>query len=461
VGCSLADATREVVDDEGITTKEWQEEQSERGNGVQADELTPYEILENSAEERNKARTSVVPNDYTEDTLFRETDDFIEIRDDKLFKEMFHNSIPRFEIISNPEIESFENWKPEPFEKDGRLTKVWERKTPMCVGESGVVYPNFWLFNCEEEVFGYDPIENKELDTQDQLGKTIFIDDKQKLTIRSLDRDEADYDSIAMMDFEGNIHWSLRELNARDPRYIVCGKWLIIGHDNVGYCIYDLENLEFATCLSCTNDDSINYFNYVQVFNDKYFWSLWTDILAYDRILYRINPETLEVLRYDIERPQRVSLVDGKLMIISNDSKSIYITDPETGVLENELKLEDHISGAEFTAISPSDHPFVCEVAEKEKYIFNPFNPGNSFKVDYHIDTSYYNEGMWYGWHNYYGYDGKSIYGINTYSGKRTWEIPMSEFPEAADSEYFDIDVVAIDECGVMVEGHTLYRHFK
>jgi outer membrane protein assembly factor BamB len=401
-------------------------ENSTTANNERFDGIIDEEIQQTASEieqEQNLIEdtfVSAIPEGYPEDTLLRTTNDFV-----------IEDSAYKFECYSEDSIDEFVEDKINFITDNVMLEEKWQwvvdDREPTINGYSlyarGNIYPDLWSIRVDEETKYLDPETLNETESKAML-EPLFTDEKTGLSLSysGINNREGE---IVLSDTTGKKYWKLETIYSGNFSFHIVGNYFIDGRDNYGFQISDIINKEPKARVFCTNDDTINYYNYSSIYSNTYFWTIWTDIMGTERKLYRINPSTLEILSYEISIPEKAFFIQGTIYVMNRDRNKLLAIDPETGVITQKINLHDYFPDAKFTCSPATDHPFICK-KDDEKYIFNPIDTKLSYKLDYQIRYSNYRSGIWQGWSNFYGLDKDYIFGVDTFTGEKTWMVDIS-----------------------------------
>ncbi len=346
---------------------------------------------------------------------------------------VIEDSVYKFECYSEDSIDEFVEDKINFITDNVMLEEKWQwvvddRESTIngySLYARGNIYPYLWSIRVDEETKYLDPETLNETESEAIL-EPLFTDEKTGLSLSYSDINNREGE-IILSDTTGKKYWRLETTSSRNFSFHIVGNYFIDGTDDYGFQITDIINKEPRARVYYTNNDSINFYNRNPVYSDKYFWVICndTDIMDTERKLYRINPGTLEILSYEVSAPEKAFFIQGILYVMNKDRNELLAIDPETGIITQEINLHDYFPGASFTCSPATDHPFICK-KDGEKYIFNPINTELSYKLDYQISCSNYRSGIWLGWDNFYGVDKDHIFGVDTFTGDKTWMVDIS-----------------------------------
>ncbi|MCK5744413.1 MAG: hypothetical protein KAH30_06695 [Caldisericia bacterium] len=384
-------------------------------------------------------RVSKLPNE----SILLPTDDF----------ELITENLPK-PIISNPapEKDNFNPWMPDNFQGIGKLTLQWERKDFRKRIAGGYDYDVGFFSHPSGWCFGktiVNPANNKPIKGNTIPAKVLLnIENKTYYTYDETNPLFSAGGTTAIRtlhEYNGDAIWKLEMPTSNPTRVFFLSNLMVVMMSGDGIYGYDIATGQARWKLAHKHLDTDGFLK-KPVLTEKYFWFFAYDSAGND-YLYRAQllGEDVELLRYNLENPDRVRITDEYLYIITDKQKTLLEIGIDDGVLVDTYQIEDYIPDAELWGSLHLEHPFWCYTPDAN-HIFNPNKPDKPIRVEGHLREVRRNTYKWQGWDNYWGEDEDTIYGLDTKTGERTWWIPLDELGD-------DAEVLIADWRGVLI-GH-------
>ncbi len=353
--------------------------------------------------------------------------------------------------IGEPRNIPLEPYQPKPLLYKGQLKKVWSKNNNLKEEHAsgyGVTSDNFedgWQIQNGSDSGLYDPVTGKKIgarfryDILDEKNKIAFVENRGLLTPK-------EHKMLVNVDSGGEI-WSL-SLNEKDnwifskneSVYYMGTLDIVLTKVNVWTGIPDWELKRDRTGLFFGRYACIN--RYVFIEGDE-----WLD--PRQDYLYRINPETLEIMKVDVKNYCTFFIDDGKLYAISEEGKVLTEMDPETCVPSKTFKIDEYIKGGILKLVEDPNVAFLGVVSKNGNFIFNLKEPKNPIPIqgptNNYLYTKTGNKMM-----NHHGLlvTKEKMYGIDFETGEQYWWIDKADLGLEKGESY---DVLECDWRGVLV----------
>ena len=353
--------------------------------------------------------------------------------------------------IGEPRNAPLEPYEPKPLLYKGQLKKIWSKNNNLKKEHAsgyGVTSDNFedgWQIQNGSDSGLYDPATGKKIgarfryDILDEKNKIAFVENRGLLTPK-------EHKMFVNVD-SGEEIWSL-SLNEKD-------NWIFSKNESVYYMgTLDivLTKVNAWTGIpgwELKRDRTGLFFGryacisrYVFIEGDE-----WLD--PRQDYLYRINPETLEIMRVDVKNYCTFFIDDGKLYAISEEGKVLTEMDLETCVPSKTFKIDEYIKGGVLELVEDPNVAFLSVKSKNGNFIFNLKEPKNPIPIQGSTNNYLYtrtgNKVM-----NHYGLlvTKEKIYGINFETGEQYWWIDKADLGLEKGESY---DVLECDWRGVLV----------
>lgn len=353
--------------------------------------------------------------------------------------------------IGEPRNTPLEPYEPKPLLYKGQLKKMWSKNNNLKEEHAsgyGVTSDNFedgWQIQNGPDSGLYDPTTGKKIgarfryDILDEKNKIAFVENRGLLTPK-------EYKMLVNVD-SGEEIWSL-SLNEKDnwifskneSVYYMGTLDIVLTKVNVWTGILDWELKRDRTGLFFGRYACIN--RYVFIEGDE-----WLD--PRQDYLYRINPETLEIMKVDVKNYYTFFIDNGKLYTISEEGKVLTEMDPETCVPSRTFKIDEYIKGGVLELVEDPNVAFLSVTSKNGNFIFNLKEPKNPIPIqgltNNYLYTKTGNKMM-----NHYGLliTKEKMYGINFETGEQYWWIDKTDLGLEKGESY---DVLECDWRGVLV----------
>jgi hypothetical protein len=353
--------------------------------------------------------------------------------------------------IGEPKNTPLEPYEPKPLLYKGQLKKMWSKNNNLKEEHAsgyGVTSDNFedgWQIQNGSDSGLYDPTTGKKIgarfryDILDEKNKFAFVENRSLLTPK-------DYKMLVNVDSDEEI-WSL-SLNEKDnwifsnneSTYYMGTLDIVLTKVNAWTGIPDWELKRGRKGLFFGRYAYTN--KYVFIEGDE-----WLDPKQY--YLYRINPETLEIMKVDVKNYYTFFIDNGKLYAISEEGKVLTEMDPETCVPSKTFKIDEYIKDGVLELVEDPNVAFLSVTSKNGNFIFNLKEPKNPIPIqgptNNYLYTKTGNKMM-----NHYGLlvTKEKIYGINFETGEQYWWIDKADLGLEKGESY---DVLECDWRGVLV----------
>lgn len=178
---------------------------------------------------------------------------------------------------------------------------------------------------------------------------------------------------------------------------------------------------------SCSVDYGLCSMNIVCIYEDR-FWLITNDIDK-PSVLYRIDlsgDKSVGIVAYDIEDPQYATVLDDKLLVISEDMTTVLLINPDNGYLIDQIDLKNLVPDSYSLCEYGNNHPlsfsdgtnyyYIDDIdTHSYKRIYWPVYKIQSSEIGF-MDKQYHPNGYW-------SVDSNSVFGFDTTNGERRWYI--------------------------------------
>ncbi|MCE5177390.1 MAG: hypothetical protein ABFD23_00020 [Caldisericales bacterium] len=353
--------------------------------------------------------------------------------------------------IGEPRNTPLEPYEPKPLLYKGQLKKMWNKNNNLKEEHAsgyGVTSDNFedgWQIQNGSDSGLYDPTTGKKIgarfryDILDEKNKFAFVENRSLLTPK-------DYKMLVNVD-SGEEIWSL-SLNEKD-------NWIFSNNESTYYMgTLDIVLTKVNAWTGIPDWElkrgrkGLFFGRYA--YTSKYVFiegDEWLDPKQY--YLYRINPETLEIMKVDVKNYYTFFIDNGKLYAISEEGKVLTEMDPETCVPSKTFKIDEYIKGGVLELVEDPNVAFLSVTSKNGNFIFNLKEPKNPIPIqgptNNYLYTKTGNKMM-----NHYGLlvTKEKMYGINFETGEQYWWIDKADLGLEKGESY---DVLECDWRGVLV----------
>lgn len=353
--------------------------------------------------------------------------------------------------IGEPRNTPLEPYEPKPLLYKGQLKKMWSKNNNLKEEHAsgyGVTSDNFedgWQIQNGSDSGLYDPTTGKKIgarfryDILDEKNKFAFVENRSLLTPK-------DYKMLVNVD-SGEEIWSL-SLNEKD-------NWIFSNNESTYYMgTLDIVLTKVNAWTGIPDWElkrgrkGLFFGRYA--YTSKYVFiegDEWLDPKQY--YLYRINPETLEIMKVDVKNYYTFFIDNGKLYAISEEGKVLTEMDPETCVPSKTFKIDEYIKGGVLELVEDPNVAFLSVTSKNGNFIFNLKEPKNPIPIqgptNNYLYTKTGNKMM-----NHYGLlvTKEKMYGINFETGEQYWWIDKADLGLEKGESY---DVLECDWRGVLV----------
>lgn len=278
--------------------------------------------------------------------------------------------------IGKPRNTPLEPYEPKPLLYKGQLKKMWSKNNLKNKDYSGygVTSDNFedgWQIQNGSDSGLYDPATGKKIGARfeyyllDEKNGVAFAEDRNllyfqryavsvslglneeywRLPLEELDLWVSSKDSSVY--YRGNLDSILLKVNA----WTGVPDWeLKRGRKGLFFGRYAFTN------------------KYIFIDGDE-----WFEPTQY--YLYRINPETLEIMKVDFKNFNTFFIDGDRLYVISEEGKVLTEIDPETCVPSKTFKIDEYIKGGVLELVEDPNVAFLSVTSKNGNFIFNLKEP--------------------------------------------------------------------------------------
>ncbi|MBP6927583.1 MAG: hypothetical protein KBC08_04675 [Caldisericia bacterium] len=354
--------------------------------------------------------------------------------------------------IGEPKNTPLEPYEPKPLLYKGQLKKMWSKNNNLKEEHAsgyGVTSDNFedgWQIQNGSDSGLYDPTTGKKIGARFRYD---ILDEKNGVAFTENQKSSFPEDTISVDLNSGDILWSL-PLNEHH--------WTFSISDSIFY----LGELELDILFTKVNawtgipDWTLQrtregFFFGRYAFTEKYIFVDANEGFdkAPQNYLYRINPETLEIMKIDFKNFNTFFIDNGKLYVISEEGKVLTEMDPETCVPSKTFKIDEYIKGGVLELVEDPNVAFLSVTSKNGNFIFNLKEPKNPIPIDGYADSIW---SLKKGWqiNKHYGivYSKKKISWFDFSTGEQYWWIDKADLGLEKGESY---DVLECDWRGVLV----------
>ncbi|HOU08052.1 MAG TPA: hypothetical protein PLX04_06175 [Caldisericia bacterium] len=352
--------------------------------------------------------------------------------------------------IGKPRNTPLEPYEPKPLLYKGQLKKMWSKNNLKNKDYSGygVTSDNFedgWQIQNGSDSGLYDPATGKKIGARfeyyllDEKNGVAFAEDRNllyfqryavsvslglneeywRLPLEELDLWVSSKDSSVY--YRGNLDSILLKVNA----WTGIPDWeLKRGRKGLFFGRYAFTN------------------KYIFIDGDE-----WFEPTQY--YLYRINPETLEIMKVDFKNFNTFFIDGDRLYVISEEGKVLTEIDPETCVPSKTFKIDEYIKGGVLELVEDPNVAFLSVTSKNGNFIFNLKEPKNPIPIDGYTDSIWSSKKGWQ-INKHYGivYSKKKISWFDFSTGEQYWWIDKADLGLEKGESY---DVLECDWRGVLV----------